>query len=137
VRYLLDTNACIALINKTSTAVRIRLDRALAGGSEIFASAVVLFELWYGVHKSAQVETSARRVEVFFAGPVRILPFEEDDARSAGKIRAELETSGRDIGAYDTMIAGQAVRNKLTLVTANVRAFDGIKDLVWEDWARP
>jgi len=31
------------------------------------------------------------RVETFFAGPVDLLPFEEEGARSAGKIRAALE----------------------------------------------
>jgi tRNA(fMet)-specific endonuclease VapC len=136
-RYLLDTDACMALINKSSSAVRVRLDQALAGGSEIFASVVVTFELWYGVHKSPQKEAHAKRVEAFFAGPIRVLAFEEEDARSAGKIRAALETAGKTIGAYDTMIAGQALRNKLTLITANVREFGRIEDLDWEDWAKP
>jgi tRNA(fMet)-specific endonuclease VapC len=136
-KYLLDTNACFALINKSSSAVRVRLDQALAGGSEIFASAVVTFELWYGVYKSAREEANAKRVEAFFAGPIRILPFEEEDARSAGRIRAALETAGKTIGAYDTMIAGQALRNKLTLITANIRELGRIEDLIWEDWAKP
>jgi tRNA(fMet)-specific endonuclease VapC len=93
-------------MNKRSSAVRVRLDQALAGGSEIFASAVVTFELWYLVYRSAREEANAKRVEAFFAGPIRVLPFEEEDARSAGKIRAALETAGKTIGAYDTMIAG-------------------------------
>ena len=136
-RYLLDTNACIALINKTSSAVRIRLDRVLEEGSEVFTSTVVSFELWYGVHRSARKETNAKRVDMFFAGPIRVLAFEQEDARSAGQIRAALETAGRTIGAYDTMIAGQAVRNKLTLVTANTREFGRVEKLFWEDWAKP
>jgi tRNA(fMet)-specific endonuclease VapC len=134
-RYLLDTNACIALINEKSSSVRVRLDRALGEGSEVFVSVVVAFELWYGVAKSAREEANAKRLEIFFAGPVRLLPFEEADARSAGNIRAVLERGGKSIGAYDTMIAGQAVRHKLTLVTANVREFSRIKGLAWEDWA--
>jgi len=137
VKYLLDTNACIALMNRKPTALRARLDRALARDAELYVSAVAAFELWYGVAKSAHQEANARRVETFFAGPVNLLPFEEEDARSAGKIRAALEAAGKSIGAYDLLIAGQALRRNLTLVTANVREFKRIQGLVWEDWGRP
>jgi len=136
VKYLLDTNACIALINQEPPAVRARLDRALAGRSEVFVSSVVAFELWYGVAKSARHEANSRRVEAFFAGPVKLLPFEEADARSAGKIRASLEIAGKSIGAYDVLIAGQAIRGQMTLITANAREFARVKELVWEDWAK-
>jgi len=35
------------------------------------------------------------------------------------------------------LIAGQALRHKLILVTANAREFRRIKGLTREDWARP
>jgi tRNA(fMet)-specific endonuclease VapC len=47
-----------------------------------------------------------------------------------------MEAAGKPIGAYDLLIAGQALRHKLTLVTANVREFGRIKGLHWEDWAK-
>jgi len=34
------------------------------------------------------------------------------------------------------LIAGQALRHQLTLVTSNVREFSRIKGLEWEDWAK-
>ena len=43
---------------------------------------------------------------------------------------------GRPIGQYDLLIAGQALRHKMTLVTANVKEFGRIKDLSWEDWSK-
>jgi tRNA(fMet)-specific endonuclease VapC len=135
--YLLDTNACIALINDNPPAVRRRFQKSLAARSEILVSTIVAFELWYGVAKSARREANTRRVETFFAGPVQLLPFEEPDARSSGSIRAEMESRGKSVGAYDLLIAGQALRHNLTLVTANVREFRRIKSLRWEDWARP
>jgi tRNA(fMet)-specific endonuclease VapC len=145
VRYLLDTNACIALINEKgneksgekSSALRARLNRALTGDAELYVSAVAAFELWYGVAKSARQEANAKRVETFFAGPVSLLAFDEEDARSAGKIRAALEAAGKTIGAYDLLMAGQAMRHKLTLITANAREFGRVKGLLWEDWTRP
>lgn len=65
------------------------------------------------------------------------LAFEGGDAEIAGAIRADLETLGRPIGAYDLLIAGQAMRNKLVLVTANLSEFARIKALDWVDWGKP
>jgi tRNA(fMet)-specific endonuclease VapC len=66
-----------------------------------------------------------------------VLPFESEDAEVAGEIRADLERTGKPIGAYDLLIAGQAIRNKVTLVTANVSEFARVKGLLWDDWGKP
>ena len=134
--YLLDTNACIALINGKPSSVRVRLQEALDAGAQVLVSTVVAFELWYGVANSARPDANARRLETFFAGPVSLLPFEEDDARTAGRVRAAMEAADKPIGAYDLLIAGQALSRKLTLVTANAKEFRRIKDLLWDDWAK-
>ena len=134
--YLLDTNACIALINGKPASVRSRFQKALAADVKVSVSSVVVFELWYGVAKSARPETNAQLVETFFAGPVNLLAFEDEDAKVAGQVRASLEAAGKPIGAYGLLIAGQALRHELTLVTANVREFSRIKGLSWEDWAK-
>jgi tRNA(fMet)-specific endonuclease VapC len=134
--YLLDTNACIVLINQKPPSVGVRLDRAVANGGQIFVSVVAAFELWYGVEKSARKESNTRRVEAFFSGLLTLLPFDEGDAQSAGRIRSALEAVGTPIGAYDLLIAGQALHHRLTLVTANGREFSRIKGLAWEDWTK-
>jgi len=134
--YLLDTNACIALINNKSPSVRTRLQKALAQDTKVLISSIVAFELWYGIAKSARPEANARLVETFFAGPVSLLAFEPEDARVAGRVRASLEAVGKPIGAYDLLIAGQALRHQLTLITANGREFSRVKGLEWEDWAK-
>jgi len=137
VSYLLDTNACIALINGVPASVRSRFQKAAGGDAQVYVSAVVLLELWYGVAKSARPEVNARRLETFLAGPVIMLPFDDEDARVAGSIRATLEVSGKPIGAYDLLIAGQALGRELTLVTANASEFSRVKGLAWQDWAKP
>jgi len=137
VNYLLDTNACIALINGKPLTVRTKFQKATDAGAQVFVSSVALFELWYGVAKSSRREFNAKRIETFLAGPVQPLPFEEGDAEIAGAIRADLETKGKPIGAYDLLIAGQAIRNKLTLITANLSEFARIKELAWADWGKP
>ena len=134
--YLLDTNACIALIKGKPIAVRDRFQKAIDADAQVNVSSVAAFELWYGVEKSEQKEVNANRLQTFLAGPITLLPFEEEDAKSAGSIRATLERVGRPIGAYDLLIAGQAVLHKMTLVTANSKEFRRVKGLVWEDWAK-
>jgi tRNA(fMet)-specific endonuclease VapC len=134
--YLLDTNACIALINRTSEPVRRRFSKAVESGERVWVPSVSLYELWYGVVKSVQTEANTQRLKMFLAGPVQVLEFGEQDARYAGEIRNTLERAGKPIGTYDLLIAGQALSRKLTLVTANAREFGRVKGLDWGDWGR-
>jgi tRNA(fMet)-specific endonuclease VapC len=136
VNYLLDTNACIALINGKPASVRAKFQSATNAGAQIFVSSIALFELWYGVAKSSRREFNKKRLEAFSMGPVHPLAFEEGDAEIAGAIRADLEAVGKTIGAYDLLIAGQAMRNNLTLITSNVPEFARIKALAWADWGK-
>jgi tRNA(fMet)-specific endonuclease VapC len=133
--YLLDTNACIALINGTEINVRRRFKRAVARESVILLSSIVAFELWYGVAKSQRKDSNTQRLETFLGGPLEWALFDEDDARAAGTVRAELETVGRSVGAYDVLLAGQARRRGATLVTSNTKEFARVQGLKWEDWA--
>jgi len=134
--YLLDTNACIALINGKSPVLRTRFNKVLAEEAKVMVPSAVAFELWYGVAKSGRPEANALLVEAFLSGPVSLLPFEPEDAQVAGQVRAALEKVGKPIGAYDLLIAAQALRHELTLITANVREFGRVKGLEWEDWAK-
>ena len=135
--YLLDTNACIALINGTPEAVRRGFQRVVERKALVWVSSVVAFELWYGVAKSQRVDINTRRLEAFLAGPVEWTGFDDEDAQEAGLVRAELEIVGSPIGAYDVLIAGQARRRGATLVTSNASEFSRVKRLKWEDWSTP
>ncbi len=134
--YLLDMNACIALINGSSDVVRKRFDRAVAAGNQILVSSIGIFELWYGVFNSSRLQFNIDRLDAFLEGSVTVLSFDEDDAKAAGSIRAMLKRSGKPIGSYDMLLAGQAIQRKLTLVTANISEFSRVKGLVWQDWAK-
>lgn len=134
--YLMDSSVCIAILRDASASASERFQRALAGQASILLSSVVLYELWYGVHKSARPTENAATLQSFLRGPLTVLPFDEDDARVAGEVRAVLQRSGRTIGAYDTMIAAQCLRRDITVVTANVSQFSRVKGLKWEDWTK-
>ena len=134
--YLLDTNACIGLINGKPAEVRRRFERESLDGASMATSSVVVFELWYGVAKSQRQDANAKRLTTFLSGPIDIQEFDDEDARAAGEVRAALEASGSPIGAYDLLIAGQARRRGATLVTANAAEFSRVSGLSWEDWAK-
>jgi tRNA(fMet)-specific endonuclease VapC len=136
VTYLLDTNSCIALMNDRQPNVRKRFEETLQRGHTLAVSAIVTFELWYGAEKSVRREFNRERLETFLTANFLSLAFEDEDARVAGAVRAALQAAGTPIGAYDLLIAGQALRRDLTLVTANVAEFARVRDLRWEDWAR-
>jgi tRNA(fMet)-specific endonuclease VapC len=135
-KYLLDTNVCIALMNERPASVRARFDEAIAKGSIAHISAVTVFELWYGISKSKRRDFNTRIFAVFLSGPIIELLFEGEDARFAGELRQQMESVGRPIGQYDLLIAGQALRHKMTLVTANTKEFGRIKNLEWQDWSK-
>jgi len=135
VKYLLDTNVCIAMINGTSENVRSRFAQAARRGATFQVSSVVLYELSYGVAKSAYPTRNAKAVAAFLGGDIAVLDFSAQDAQAAGAIRVELERKGKPIGEYDTLIAGQSYSRDLVLVTANTREFNRVKGLVVEDWS--
>jgi len=94
----LDTNAVIAVLSSREPRVRARLEKALTDGTIVGIPAVVLYELWYGIKKSARPEANSAALSTFLALDVKPWSFETEDAEEAGDIRASLERNGRTIG---------------------------------------
>jgi tRNA(fMet)-specific endonuclease VapC len=134
--YLLDTSACVAILRRKPASVRIEARKAIREGSALAISSVVLHELWYGVFKGSRIQENVQQLQAFLAWGVKVLRFDEDDARLSGEIRADLEARGTRIGAYDTLIGGQCLRHGLTLVTNNVSEFSRIPGLMFVDWTK-
>lgn len=129
----LDTNVVVAVLRGGPPQLIERFRRRLVEGS-LALSAIALYELRYGVAKSARRAANADRLAVFLQAPIEILAFDPDDAEEAGEIRADLERTGTPIGPYDVMIAAQARRRSAVLVTANVGEFSRVPGLRIEDW---
>src|SRR4051794_21618792 len=79
---LLDTNACIAIINGSPATVRSHLSSARRRGKEIFLSSIVIYELQFGVAKSHpnRKAANAEKLKVFLANPFSVLPFTTQDS---------------------------------------------------------
>jgi tRNA(fMet)-specific endonuclease VapC len=132
-RYLLDTNTCIAAM-RHHAAVLQRL--ASVGPADCAISSITTYELYTGIEKCADPAKESAKVNLFLA-TVSELVFYGPAAREAGRIRALLESQGRMIGAYDVLLAGHARSIGLTIVTANVSEFSRVPGLSWENWQAP
>jgi len=130
VKYLLDTNACIAHLRGVGK-VTARL-RALVP-SEVAVCSVVRSELMFGAARSRDPMRERGVVEAFLA-PMSSLPFDDTAADRYAAIRLTLERQGMRIGAYDLQIAAIALSQGLTLVTHNTQEFSRVPDLLFEDW---
>jgi tRNA(fMet)-specific endonuclease VapC len=128
-RYLLDANAVIALLNDATskTAKRARRERP----SDVGISAIVAHELFYGAFRS---QRTTHNLALIDALQFIVIEFDKEDARQAGEVRALLASKGTPIGPYDVLIAGQAMAREMILVTHNTQEFGRVPGLRLEDW---
>jgi len=130
----LDTNIVIWIVNGRSSSLRHRLTEQIRKGTTAALPAVALFEMRYGTFKSDRRAENEQKLAKFLSLGVDILPFEAEDAAHAGEIRAELERKGTPIGHYDYLVAAQARRRGVALVTLNQREFARVPGLIVVNW---
>lgn len=130
-KVMLDTNICIYLIKRRPEAA-LRRFRFFPVG-DIGISAITLAELEYGAAKSARTKNNREALEAFIS-PLEVAPFDRHATETYGRIRAQLETRGRPIGAMDLLIAAHALSLGLRLVTNNEREFKRVPGLRVENW---
>ena len=128
-KFLLDTNICIALMRGHTKAVR-RLADCAPG--ECAVSTVTVYELFTGVAKSREPEREHGKVQRLLS-LMRIVGFDNAAAECAATVRALLEKEGNVCGPYDLLLAGHALALALPLVTHNVREFARVRALQVDD----
>ncbi|MFZ1097614.1 MAG: type II toxin-antitoxin system VapC family toxin [Xanthobacteraceae bacterium] len=129
-RYMLDTNICIYVIKNRPAQLRQRFNQL---ADQLCVSVITLAELIYGAEKSARVQQNLEVVEQF-RGRLEVLPFMERAANHYGQLWAELDRAGQRIGIHDMMIGSHARSEGLTVVTNNVREFQRMPGLRFENW---
>ena len=132
-KYLIDTNICIYIMNHHPPAVLARFKHLGVGEAGI--SSITLSELYYGISKSKKISQNIKRLEEFLY-PFEILAYDENSAREYGKIRSRLERQGQVIGPLDMLIAAHALSRDLTIITNNTREFERVESLRIEDWTQ-
>ena len=131
IRYMLDTDVCIALIKNRPVSMQSRLSLLIP--EEVGISSMVVAELWFGVANSQKKKKNEAALKDFLEfvtlldGPCAASPL-------YGQIRAQLQKLGTPIGAMDLLIASHALFLDTVLVTNNTREFERIPDLKVENW---
>jgi len=131
--YLLDTNICIFAINRKNPQVINTIKEKI--NTNMHLSSLTIAELEFGVENSQYVEKNRiallKFISLFF-----VLPFDDEDAVSYGKLKAKLKRKGEMIGPIDMLLAAQALSKELILITNNVGEFSRIDGLKIEDWSK-
>ena len=131
----LDTNVMVDICNGRA-GVRECFDEAVRDGAEVVVSPVASHELLYGCLISPRPQHHLDRAQILLAD-LRPVDLTHEDGLSAARIRQDLRRLGRPIGAYDLLIAGQALNRGWTVVSANLREYTRVDNLLVVDWTRP
>jgi len=131
-KYLLDTNICIYLINERPKDLLNKFEQYSI--DEFGISSITHAELQYGIAKSTHKEKNKEALDQFLL-PLTILPFHGEEVTACyGKIRALLESKGETIGPFDMLIAAHALSLNLILISNNMKEFTRIPGLKLENW---
>jgi tRNA(fMet)-specific endonuclease VapC len=130
--YLLDTDIAIELLRGRNVHVAEQL--ASRNRNAIFLSTVTVAELMFGALRSWKPQESTVICRQFCSA-FQLVELDQDAGERSGAIRADLESRGERIGAYDVLIAGIASAGGHVLATHNVREFGRVAGLQIEDWA--
>jgi len=138
VNFLLDTNV-VSEPTKPQPDSGVIDWLAEADEDHVFLSVVTLAELRHGVER---LDAGARRsrldrwltdeLPIRFEG--RLLQIDLEIADAWGRIMARAQRGGRPMAVMDAFIAATALRHGLTLVTRNVRDFEGTGVLLCNPW---
>lgn len=128
--FLLDSNVCISYLNEGQNKLK---SKVVQHFGHIYLCDMIKMELYYGAYKSQRVEQNIAAFKDFFE-LTTTLPFDEEIAQLAGRIRADLTQRGEIIGAYDILIVSTAIVHEKTLVTHNTKEFQRVKGLKLVDW---
>jgi len=131
IRFMLDTNACIGVINGKPASLRERLLEVPAVGVAI--SQIVRYELEFGVCRSSQQERNKANLSHFLRY-IQVLDWQDEQTIEAAQIRCELARKGQPIGHYDTLIAAHTRSLNAVLITHNTREFSRVDGLQLDDW---
>lgn len=130
-KYLLDTNICIYIINKKNEVLLNKLSEIQI--SDMAISSITVAELYFGVEKSKMKDENLSSLNYFLV-PFEIIDFDTSDAIVYGRIRNELRKNGTPIGSNDMLIASQSISRDLILVTNDIKEFQRVPEIKLENW---
>ena len=129
-RYLLDTNICVHLIQRHPPGLLRRFQEFDYG--DLVISVVTLAELRHGVERYPSTKREAEQALDDLLTYLPVLPVDNTVAVQYGVFAAAVRDRRRD--ALDRLIAAHATSLGLTLITNNEADFRDYPGLVVENW---
>lgn len=119
---LLETDFLVALLRKDNMAVN-KLRQLSVGPEVLRTSHINVCELYKGAYISKNTGESVRGIEELL-DCLEILPFDIGVDRQFGRLWAQLQQQGEQIGEMDTLIASIALVHKETILTRNIKHYE-------------
>jgi len=137
---ILDTNV-ISEIMQALPSPRVVEWWSQQQSGELFTSTVTMAEILYGIELLPRGKRRGRllaEAEAMFTQDFagRILPFDEDAARTFAEIAAGRRAQGRPIAEFDAQIAAIARFRRAILATRNTADFEGCGVRLANPWTR-
>lgn len=133
---MLDTCICSFIMREQPEAVLKRLEQAVLRRHRIVVSAITYAEMRFGCTGKKASPRHAQLVDAFCSRLDAVLAWNRAAVDATTEIRAVLAAAGTPIGSNDAAIAGHAIASGAILVTNNVREFERVPGLQYEDWVK-
>ncbi|EAN8970711.1 type II toxin-antitoxin system VapC family toxin [Salmonella enterica] len=134
--YMLDTCICSFIMREQPEAVLKHLEQTVLRRHRIVVSAITYAEMRFGCTGKKASPRHAQRVDAFCSRLDAVLAWDRAAVDATTEIRAVLAAAGTPIGSNDAAIAGHAIASGAILVTNNVRKFERVPGLQYEDWVK-
>lgn len=132
-KYILDTNTVSSLMKGEPSAVSHLLSQPK---NCVFIPQPVVSEIQYGIQRLAASKNKILLQQRFdvVVGEINRVTWDDKVSEEFGRIKSELERTGRVIEDFDIAIAAHAISAKGTLVTDNVKHMRNVPGLDMTSW---
>ena len=130
-KYILDTDTLIYFLKGRQSVVE-RI--SIVAPSDLSTTIINQTELLYGAFNSQKKEQNLKKIQAF-SKEIKVLDFSHTASLIFAEHKAQLKKQGNILADMDLMIASIVLANDGILVTNNIKHFEKIKSLKFENWA--
>ena len=131
-KYILDTDILIYFLKGHQSIVE---KVSVVSRSNLSTTIINHAELLYGAYNSTKKEQNLKKIQEFLK-EIKVLEFTSTASLLFAEHKAQLKKQGAILADMDLMIASIVLANDGILITNNVKHFEKIKKLNFENWTK-
>jgi tRNA(fMet)-specific endonuclease VapC len=132
--FMLDTNVCVDVMREPRGVVGDQLRTKLRHADPVVVSVISQLELQAGALASSNPSNGKAILEAFLKDHVAVLAFDTQAMAATADLIHKTRINGRQLPAYDALIAGHAMAIGATLVTADTRLAEVLGEVEVVNW---